>query len=79
MHHICMFSNFLSAYRVGSRCGWSDLFSFVALAPRPDGSFKYAFYGDMGSKNAESVGKLQNEAQNGDFDMVLHIGRPRGR
>ncbi|KAH7724547.1 acid phosphatase [Aphelenchoides avenae] len=28
----------------------------------------------MGAKNAESVGKLQDEAQNGDFDMVLHIG-----
>ena len=28
----------------------------------------------MGNVNARSLGKLQREAQNGDFDMILHVG-----
>lgn len=35
----------------------------------------YAIYGDMGNINARSLGKIQSMAQNGDFDMVLHVGK----
>ena len=31
-------------------------------------------YGDMGNKNARSLARLQEEAQKGHFDMVLHVG-----
>uniref|UniRef100_A0A183BKX1 Purple acid phosphatase n=1 Tax=Globodera pallida TaxID=36090 RepID=A0A183BKX1_GLOPA len=61
-------------YRVGSQFGWSSIFSFVGLQERPGGGFKYAVFGDMGNINARSLGKLQREAQEGEFDMVLHVG-----
>ena len=28
----------------------------------------------MGNINARSLGKIQKEAQDGDFDMILHVG-----
>ena len=31
-------------------------------------------YGDLGNVNARSLGRMQKLAQNGDFDMVLHVG-----
>ncbi|KAL3085574.1 hypothetical protein niasHT_037315 [Heterodera trifolii] len=61
-------------YRVGSQFGWSSIFSFVGLKERPNGGYKYAVFGDMGNINARSLGKLQREAQEGDFDMILHVG-----
>jgi hypothetical protein len=61
-------------YRVGSQYGWSPVYSFVGLQERPDGGYKFAVFGDMGNVNARSLGKLQREAQDGDFDMVLHVG-----
>jgi hypothetical protein len=36
--------------------------------------FSYAVYGDLGNENARSLGKIQKLAQDGDFDMVLHVG-----
>lgn len=35
---------------------------------------RFAVFGDMGNVNARSLGKLQKEAQQGDFTMVLHVG-----
>jgi phosphodiesterase/alkaline phosphatase D-like protein len=74
-------------YRVGSDYGWSSLFTFVGLKERPEGGyrlveicnmqtlfFSYAVYGDMGSINARSLGKIQRLAQDGNFDMIFHNG-----
>uniref|UniRef100_A0A914C5S6 Purple acid phosphatase N-terminal domain-containing protein n=1 Tax=Acrobeloides nanus TaxID=290746 RepID=A0A914C5S6_9BILA len=61
-------------YRVGSDYGWSSVFSFIGLQERPNGGYRYAVYGDMGNVNARSLGKIQKLAQNGDFDVVLHVG-----
>ncbi|KAI6188915.1 Purple acid phosphatase [Aphelenchoides besseyi] len=62
-------------YRVGSEdFGVSNIFSFVGLKERPEGGYKYAVFGDMGNYNARSLGRLQRQAQNGDFDIVLHVG-----
>jgi len=61
-------------YRVGSSYGWSNIFTFVGLKERPEGGYKYAVYGDMGNINARSLGKIQREAQDGDFDVILHVG-----
>ena len=36
--------------------------------------FRFAVYGDMGNKNAQSIGRLQKESQQGHFDMILHVG-----
>uniref|UniRef100_A0AC34PZH4 Purple acid phosphatase n=1 Tax=Panagrolaimus sp. JU765 TaxID=591449 RepID=A0AC34PZH4_9BILA len=61
-------------YRVGSEYGWSNIYTFVGLKEREDGGYKFAVYGDMGNINARSLGKIQKEAQNGDFDVILHVG-----
>ncbi|KAK6020838.1 hypothetical protein OSTOST_13501, partial [Ostertagia ostertagi] len=61
-------------YRVGSDHGWSAVYKFTALAPRDDGGYEIAVFGDLGNQNARSLGKLQRMAQDGDIDMVLHVG-----
>ncbi|KAI6236123.1 Purple acid phosphatase [Aphelenchoides besseyi] len=61
-------------YRVGSEHGWSNVFSFTGIQPRPDGGYKYMVYGDFGLKNARSLGRVQNLTQMGEFDIVLHVG-----
>ncbi|CAD5225057.1 unnamed protein product [Bursaphelenchus okinawaensis] len=61
-------------YRVGSDFGWSSVYSFVGLKSRDDGGYRLAIYGDLGNINARSLGKLQRQAQDGQFDMVIHNG-----
>ncbi|VDK20971.1 unnamed protein product [Anisakis simplex] len=61
-------------YHVGSEYGWSPIFRFTALQERPEGGYIYAVYGDLGNVNARSLGKIQQQAQRGLFDMVLHVG-----
>ncbi|WKY10353.1 hypothetical protein Q1695_002588 [Nippostrongylus brasiliensis] len=61
-------------YRVGSEYGWSALYRFTALTPRPGGGYEIAVFGDLGNQNARSLGKLQRMAQDGDIDMVMHVG-----
>uniref|UniRef100_A0A914Q0T3 Purple acid phosphatase N-terminal domain-containing protein n=1 Tax=Panagrolaimus davidi TaxID=227884 RepID=A0A914Q0T3_9BILA len=61
-------------YRVGSEYGWSSIFTFVGIEERPNGGYRFAVYGDMGNINARSLGKIQRLAQDGDFDMILHVG-----
>ncbi|XGW02102.1 hypothetical protein V3C99_014279 [Haemonchus contortus] len=61
-------------YRVGSEHGWSALYKFTALTPRPDGGYEIAVFGDLGNQNARSLAKLQQMAQDGDIDMVMHVG-----
>jgi len=61
-------------YRVGSNWGWSDKYTFTAMKSGTDWSPTFAVYGDMGNKNGQSVGRLQELAQDGQFDAVLHVG-----
>ncbi|PIO70063.1 hypothetical protein TELCIR_08095 [Teladorsagia circumcincta] len=64
----------VAEYRVGSEHGWSAIYKFTALAPRDDGGYEIAVFGDLGNQNARSLGKLQQMAQDGDIDMVMHVG-----
>jgi len=62
-------------YHVGSDKGWSNLYRFNALkGTNDDWSPRFAVYGDMGNKNARSMGNLQQETQRGHFDAILHVG-----
>lgn len=63
-------------YRCGGHLGWSSLFYFRALKPGVDG-YRFAVYGDMGNVNPQSLSRLQDEAQRGHFDMILHNGKAR--
>jgi len=62
-------------YRVGSHLGWSGLF-FFSTFPSFSSSFpvSVALYGDLGNANAQSLPRLQREAQSGEYDVILHVG-----
>ena len=36
---------------------------------------RFAVYGDMGNDNAQSLSRLQVEAQDGMYDGILHVGK----
>lgn len=59
---------------MGSQYGWSAIYFFTALQERADGGFQFAVFGDMGNENARSLGKLQKLTQDGEIDMILHVG-----
>ncbi|XP_072023834.1 acid phosphatase type 7-like [Amphiura filiformis] len=64
-------------YRCGSSYGWSSIFKFRALpddAQAAKNGVRFAVYGDMGNDNAQSLGRLQVEAQDGLYDAILHVG-----
>jgi hypothetical protein len=55
---------------------WSEVFSFTMpdVSPAAAKPLTAAVYADMGWLNAESLPKLISEAQQGDFDFVVHAG-----
>ena len=61
-------------YHCGSRLGWSGMYTFTAMRTGNKWSPTFAVYGDMGNENAKSVPSLQEEAQRGTIDAVLHVG-----
>ncbi|CAB3397168.1 unnamed protein product [Caenorhabditis bovis] len=61
-------------YHVGSDHGWSAIYFFTALEERVGGGFQFAVYGDLGVENGRSLGAIQQMAQKGELDMVLHVG-----
>ncbi|XP_063624902.1 acid phosphatase type 7 isoform X1 [Cydia splendana] len=61
-------------YNVGSEFGMSERFSFHVPPKGNDIKVRAAIYGDMGNKNAHSLSYLQEEAERGSFDLVLHVG-----
>ncbi|VDK68560.1 unnamed protein product [Gongylonema pulchrum] len=62
-------------YHVGSEYGWSSIYRLRALQERKDGGYIYGVYGDLGSVNARSLGKIQQQAQRAEIDVVLHAGQ----
>ena len=67
-------------YRCGSSYGWSSTYYFRALPNDTQASkgLRFAVFGDMGNDNAQSLSRLQVEAQDGMYDAVLHVGEFRG-
>ena len=47
----------------------------ICTCPLKSGwSPRVALFGDMGNVNAQSLGRLQREAQAGMYDLILHVG-----
>ena len=46
----------------------------MAMPTRPDWAPRFAIFGDMGNVNTKSVGRLEEETQEGNFDAILHVG-----
>jgi len=61
-------------YRVGSHRGWSSIFEMKTLPKGRDWSPSIALFGDMGTENAASLPYLQEEAAEGNFHAVIHVG-----
>ena len=59
-------------YHVGSPDGWSTKYSFRTIPNEDRKSF--AVYGDLGVTNAQSLARLQKEAQLNYYDVFLHVG-----
>lgn len=61
-------------YHCGSDFGWSPEFSFTV--PRVDSKWSphVAIFGDMGNENAQSLPRLQAEAQRQMYDTIIHVG-----
>lgn len=64
----------LYQYHCGSNDGWSAVYWFRTIQDGTDWSPRFAIYGDLGNVNAQSVPRLQEEAQNGKYDVILHVG-----
>ena len=66
-----------TVYHVGSKLGWSDLFSFTTMKSGTDWSPTFAVFGDMGNDNVEALPYIQEEVQRGQVTAVLHTGTDR--
>lgn len=67
--------NFLSDYHVGCDSAWSSIYSFSAMPDGSDWSPRFAIFGDMGNENGRSIGRLQELAQKGSIDAIIHVGK----
>lgn len=61
-------------YHCGSNLGWSAQYYFDTLPTGTDWSPRLTVFGDMGNENAQSLPRLQEEAQRGMYDVILHVG-----
>ncbi len=59
-------------YHVGSSYGLSTKYSFRTIPNEDRKSF--AVYGDLGVVNAQSLARIQKEAQMDYYDAILHVG-----
>ena len=64
----------MTEYHVGSTDGWSEVFFFTTFPNGSDWSPRFVIFGDLGNINGKTLGRLQNEAQQGDHDLVMHLG-----
>ncbi|XP_076291196.1 acid phosphatase type 7 [Lasioglossum baleicum] len=62
-------------YHCGSKYGWSNAF-YMRTAPEDSAEWspQIVIFGDMGNENAQSLGRLQEEAQRGLYDTAIHVG-----
>ncbi|XP_077292142.1 acid phosphatase type 7 isoform X2 [Arctopsyche grandis] len=61
-------------YHCGSSLGWSLELWFNTVPQGDDWSPVLAIFGDMGNENAQSLVRLQEEAQRNMYDAIIHVG-----
>ncbi|CAL8101162.1 unnamed protein product [Orchesella dallaii] len=61
-------------YHVGSELGWSEIFFFRVMPNDTNWLPQVAIFGDLGSENAQSLTRLQEEVQLGQYDAIIHVG-----
>jgi len=60
-------------YRCGGDNFWSDVYTFKTLRGGESWSPHFAVYGDLGT-DGQSLSFLEEEAKQGNFDVILHVG-----
>ncbi|KAJ7374452.1 hypothetical protein OS493_007558 [Desmophyllum pertusum] len=60
-------------YRCGGDNHWSDVYTFNTLRSGESWSPRIAMYGDLGT-DGQSLQYLEDEAKQGNFDVILHVG-----
>jgi len=66
--------NVSTDYHCGSDQGWSAIYYFKTLPKSSNWSPSFAVFGDLGNINAQSLPRLQEEVQRGEYDAILHVG-----
>jgi acid phosphatase type 7 len=61
-------------YHCGSSKGWSAIFNFRTFPSGTNWSPKIVLFGDMGNENSQSMPRLQESTQRGEFDAIIHVG-----
>jgi len=64
-------------YMCGGLDGWSEVFGFKTFKSVEDGNpypLRLAVFGDLGTTNAVSLTRLQEESHMGMYDAALHCG-----
>lgn len=61
-------------YHCGSEQGWSPLYWFKTLPEGADWAPKFVIYGDLGNINGRTLGRLAEEVQSHQHDVLLHVG-----
>lgn len=61
-------------YTCGSDLGYSAIYEFKTPPAGDNWSPSLAIYGDMGNENAQSLGRLQQDAERGMYDAIIHVG-----
>lgn len=72
--YLIKYHKWITEYHCGSDQGWSSIYSFRTLPGTTDWSPHFAIFGDLGNTNAQSLPRLQEEAQAGMYDAILHVG-----
>lgn len=67
---------FKSAYQVGSGKinEMSPTSYFKTTKSGVNWSPRFCVYGDLGLQNAQSLPRIQNDVDNGMYDVILHVG-----
>jgi hypothetical protein len=66
--------NAFVGYHCGSPMfGWSPVFFFTAMRNDSEWAPRFAIFGDLGNKNAQSLTRLQEETMQGMYDAILHV------
>ena len=63
-------------YRCGEGNYWSGVYTFRTLRGGESWSPRLAVYGDLGT-DGQSLQFLQDEVKQGNFDVILHVGKFR--
>ena len=66
--------NTIYYYHCGSKNGWSPLFYFRTLPLDNNWSPRFVVYGDLGNINGQTLGRLADEVQRNEHDVLLHVG-----